>query len=220
VRKHEKRLDAGGIAVAGATAEPLTPNAHGLGSTAFAILAHDWKRVALITIIVTAIAWALAAVQPRRYRASALASVVPLASALEPNELLRGMEVLERRQVIATLAALASTPTTRSRVAAGTSVIDAVVLPNTNLVRIDVEGGNSAQVTNVANRVPAILDEESRAMYRYYVVTLVSPATRPLAPFFPRVGRAIVAGAAIGLFLGLFAVYAQRWRAALRGSAP
>src|SRR5689334_14254975 len=47
------------------------------------VIAHDWKRIALVTVAAIAIAWGLSAMQPARYRASSLASVAPLGDALQ-----------------------------------------------------------------------------------------------------------------------------------------
>jgi capsular polysaccharide biosynthesis protein len=174
------------------------------------MIVRRWKRIALVTVAVTAIAWSLAALQPPRYLASCLASVGPLANAMQANELLRSVEVLERRTIVATVAALASTSVTRGRVGAGRDYeIRAVVLPNTNLFRIEVEGGNALQTTAIANRVPAVMSAQTEALYKYYTVVVISPAIAPDAPFLPRTGRAIAAGLLIGLFLGLVAALAD-----------
>jgi capsular polysaccharide biosynthesis protein len=205
----------------GAPAPPVPPAAAAPRGSITRFLARDWLRIGLITAGVALLAWGLAVMQPPRYRASALAAVAPLSEKLQPNEALRSVEVLERRTVVATIAALASTPSTRSRARATSAYeIQASVLPNTNLFRIDVEGANRAEAAAIANRLPALLSEQTQAMFRYYAVTMVSPATPPESPFLPRPGRAIAAGAMIGLFLGLLASYATLRRSARRGSAP
>lgn len=183
------------------------------------MILRDARRFVLIVLASGAIAWLMAAMQPPRYRATALAAVAPLSEELQPNELLRGMEVLERRTVVATIAALASTATTRAQVAAGSGYgIVAAVVPNTNLFRVEVEGRNAAQAAAIANRIPAVLSAQTRAMYKYYGVRVVSPAATPADPFVPRPGRAIVAGLIIGLFLGALAAYVAQRRAARAGS--
>lgn len=210
------------IPVAPAATPPLLPPPPPRAPSAplSRLMLQSWKRVLLTTVAVTAIAWSLAAMQPRRYRASVLASVAPLTETLEPNELLRSVEVLERRTVVGTVAALASTPVTRARAAVASGyAVEPAVLPNTNLFRVDVEGDNPTQAAAIANRFPEILNQQTRAMYKYYGVSLVSPAAVPDAPFSPRTGRAVAAGIAIGLFLGLLAAYAPAWRAAQRRAA-
>lgn len=177
------------------------------------MLSRNWKLIAGITAAVTVLAWIISAMQPTQYRASALAAVAPLSESLQANEVLRGVEVLERRTVVATIAALASTAATRTQAAAGEGYeIEAVVLPNTNLFRVDVQGGDRTAAAAVANRIPGILSAQTQAMYKYYGVTMVSPAATPTSAFLPRTGRAIATGLLIGLFLGLLAAYAMEWR--------
>lgn len=171
-----------------------------------------WKTVALVTAATTAIAWSLAAVQRPQYRASAIAAITPRPEGLQPNELMRGVEVLERRTVVASLTALASTPAIGSAVGSGGTTILAVVLPNTNLIRIDAESDDAARATAIANKVPAALSRYAASMFTYYRVTMVTPATRPEAPFLPRTGRAISAGLLAGLFFGGVAAYLLRHR--------
>ncbi len=175
----------------------------------------NWKLIAAITAVATGMAWLFSASQAPRYQASALAAIAPIPAALEANEFLRGVEVLERRTVVVTVAALASAPATRRQVAAGKdSVIEAAILPNTNLVRIDVEGSGGAEAAAIANRVPAVLDVHARTLFKYYGVTMVSTATVPSSPYFPRTGRAITSGLLIGLFLGTLVAHAVARRAA------
>jgi capsular polysaccharide biosynthesis protein len=184
------------------------------------MILREWKRIALITITVTAIAWSLTALQTPRYRAIALASVAPVTEGLQPNEMLRGMEVLERRTLVETIAALAGTPVTRRSVAAGSGYrVQAEVVPNTNLFRVAVEGSDAAQTAAIANRVPQVLSAQARELYKYYNVAMVSPAVAPDAPFLPQTGRAIAGGLLIGLFLGIVTAYVQRLRVVRRATA-
>src|SRR5205814_2047215 len=86
------------------------------------------------------------------------------------------------------------------------------VLPNTNLLRIDVEGADPVAAARIANRIPAILAAQTRSMYKLYGVTTVSEATTPAAPVSPRIARAAIAGAIIGLVLGAAAAFAKSLR--------
>jgi capsular polysaccharide biosynthesis protein len=199
-------------------ARPLTPAIPAGGMSH--LIRANWKLIALVTLAVTGLAWIIAAMQADRYRASALAAVVPLVDTLQANEVLRGVEVLERRMVVATVAALASTPSTRTGAAAGEAYdIEAVVLPNTSLFRVDVLGEAGAPAAEIANRIPELLNRQTRAMYKYYGVAMVSPAVAPSSAALPRTGRALAAGLLFGLFLGLLAAYANQWRTARRGIA-
>jgi uncharacterized protein involved in exopolysaccharide biosynthesis len=63
------------------------------------------------------------------------------------------------------------------------------------------------------------MSAQTQALYKYYTVVVISPATAPDAPFLPRTGRAIAAGLLIGLFLGCLAAFADRSRLARGKSA-
>lgn len=169
---------------------------------------RHWKLVALIAAAVMFLAWLAAAVQPKRYRAVSIAAVSPLSGKLSPSDMVRGIDTLDRRVVVASLAALASAPVTQSTaVPQGDYEIASVVLPNTNLFRIEVEGTQPARTADIANSIPAILDRQAQAIYKLYGVTLVSPATAPKSPFLPRMGRAAAAGLILGLLLGIAAAW-------------
>jgi uncharacterized protein involved in exopolysaccharide biosynthesis len=173
---------------------------------------------ALVAAAVTLLAWLAAAVQPKRYRAAAIAAVTPLSANLSSADVIRGVDTLERRVVVSSLAALAGAPVTQRQTRAGDDyAIAALVLPNTNLFRIEVEGPEPKRTAAIANQVPTILGAQARAMYRLYSVTLVSEATAPSQAALPRVGRALAAGFVLGAFLGV----AVAWLLDRRGaSAP
>ncbi|MGZ8867433.1 MAG: hypothetical protein ACXW2P_03740 [Thermoanaerobaculia bacterium] len=168
-------------------------------------MARRWKLVLGAALIGMIVAWVLTALQPDRYRATVLAAVAPLSETLTSTDVLRGVEVLEQRTVIATVAALASTPATTQPATQpenGDYSIDASVLPNTNLVRIEVEGADAARATAIANRLPAILDQHTRNMFKLYGVKPVSSAIQPTEPISSASGRAILSGLLIGFLIG------------------
>lgn len=183
-------------------------------------MARQWKTVVLITAASTLLAWLFAFVQPDVYRAASIAAVTPLTEGLDAEEVLRGVDTLERRTLVATIAALASTPVTRRQAAGGAFEdyeIDAIVLPNTNLLRVTVEGADANRVAAIANRIPEIIAPQTRAMYKLYGVTIVSPATPPEQPALPRVGRTVAAGLLLGLIVGAIVAYnTDRRRTATR----
>jgi uncharacterized protein involved in exopolysaccharide biosynthesis len=165
---------------------------------------RHWRIVALIAAATTLLAWLAAGVQPKRYRASSLATINPITDQLTPSDLIRGIDTLDRRVVVASIAALASAPEV-VKAAGATSGYEvmAVVLPNTSLFRVDVEGADPRTAAAIANKVPALLGVQARAIYKLYGVMLVSPATASDKAVFPRVGRAVAAGLVLGLLLGI-----------------
>jgi len=181
-----------------------------------ATIRRRWQLILATAVLVTLIASILAALQPKRYRATVIAGVTTTGDRMDAGELYRGVEVLQQRTIVATVAALASLPeTTRQAFAAvpGSQgyTIDAVVLPNTNLLRIDVEGTDPAAAARIANRVPPILAAQTRAMYKLYGVATVSEATPPTRSVSPRIGRVAVAAAIVGLLLGMAAALTKSY---------
>jgi uncharacterized protein involved in exopolysaccharide biosynthesis len=165
---------------------------------------RQWRVAALVAAAITLLAWLAAAVQPKRYRATSIGAVTPISENLSPTDILRGVDSLDRRVIVASLAALAAAPVTQRLTQAGSDyTIAGAVMPNTNLVRIEVEGTNARRTAEIANRVPSVLGAQARAMYRMYGVTLISEATAPEKPALPRVGRALAAGLVLGVLLGI-----------------
>jgi uncharacterized protein involved in exopolysaccharide biosynthesis len=165
---------------------------------------RHWRIVALIAATMTLLAWLAVGLQPKRYRASALATINPLTEQLTPTDVIRGIDTLDRRVVVASIAALASSPHIVNAAGAGKGYeVNAVVLPNTSLFRVEVEGENREATAAIANKIPVLLGAQARAIYKMYGVMLVSPATASGDAVLPRVGRAVAAGLVLGVILGI-----------------
>jgi uncharacterized protein involved in exopolysaccharide biosynthesis len=166
---------------------------------------RNWHIVALTAAATMLLAWLFAAVQPKRYRVTAIGAVAPMVEGMAPTDVIRGVDSLERRVVISTVAALASSPTIRKQATGPLHgyAINSSVVPNTNLFNITVEGENAAQVAAIANRVPSLVAPQAAAMYKLFRVTLISPATTPSEPVLPRASRAAIAGLMLGVLLGV-----------------
>ncbi|MBV9478302.1 MAG: hypothetical protein JO315_19715 [Acidobacteria bacterium] len=169
---------------------------------------RHWPVVALITLAVALLAYLAAAMQPKQYRAVAIGAVAPRVKQMQIGDVLHGVDTLERRVVVATVAALVSTPLTLRQVHADPKDhVDAVVVPTTNLFRITVEGTDPRRISAVANAIPAAVSEQTHAMYEIYTVTLLSPALAPDAAELPRTGRALIAGFVLGAVLAMATAY-------------
>ena len=167
-----------------------------------AALRLRWGIVIAVTLLTAVGAWLIASMQPNRYRASAIAAITPVAE--DSADQIRGVQALNQSTFVATVAALASTPSVSGQAIAGSGkayTIRAVVLPSTNLLRIEVDGNDAERTAAIANRVPPILATETRRIFRIYGVTAVSPAARGEL-IFPRKERAAAAGVIIGILLG------------------
>lgn len=178
------------------------------------------RRIRSAGVVLGAIALTLLACafftsrQPRVYRASTTVVVTPNTDVEGMGDVLRSLETLERRTVIATFARVPATAETRAAAARQLGRADAdlspyrveaSVLPNTNIIKIDVEGPDAAAAAAVANAVSEATRDEVRRMYRIFTLRTLaaaSPAPRPVRPD-PR--RNYVVAGILGLFLGVLA---------------
>ena len=188
--------------------EPRAGGAYSLptGEEVVRAIIRHWPIVLIAALAAMLLGWLFSAVQPKRYRATAIGAVAPAVEKLETTDLLRGVDALERRVIVSTLAALASTPVVTTPTIPPSLhgyTINASVVPNTNLFNVNVEGADPRQVAAIANRVPAALSVPATSMYKLYRVTLVSPASAPSAPYLPRTGRAAIAGLLLGSVVGV-----------------
>ena len=162
-----------------------------------------WGAIAITIAAAVGLAAVIAALLPPRYRASAVGVVAPLTSTLSASEAFHGVEALDRRSVVATVAALPATAWSQPR----DYEVSAAVLPNTNLVRVDVVAKSPEMAASVANTTLSELAVQTTSMFKYYGVTPVTRAIPPVSPASPHRVRIIAAGLVIGLFLSVGVAY-------------
>lgn len=161
-----------------------------------------WKLIAAAMLLGAVAGGLIGLAMPKKYRASTTVAVVPRADAMSPDDQIRGIQALDQRTIVATVAALPSLPDTIAAIQGANGYdVRAVVLPNTNLLRIDVDGANPQHAADLANRVPPILSARTRAIYGLYAVVPVSRAAGAEL-IFPRMDRIIAGGLVVGLIVG------------------
>lgn len=161
------------------------------------------------------------------YRATASLVVTPTSDVDQPSDIVRSLETLDRRSVIATFARIPGSATARAAVAARLGLppalpgwrIEGSVLPNTNIIRIDAEGPDRARAAELANLAAEVTTQEARALYRIFTMKPLSNAVAPSRPAEPDLRRNLLVAAAVGLLLGgLGAIGLQRLRAPPMGA--
>lgn len=177
-------------------------------------LLRGWWIVLLALAVALGVAFWLTGREPAVYAAEALLVVTP-SSELETNEeLLDAIEALERRTVVATFARLPASPQIRQDAAERIEVepreirsyrVSASVLPNTNVLRVEVEGPDAERAAAVANAVAASTRRQARSLYRIYSLREVALAEPPRRPVRPDLERNLAVAAVLGLFAGLLA---------------
>jgi capsular polysaccharide biosynthesis protein len=173
-----------------------------------------WLPVVMLSVGVLAGLWWTSR-QPRTYRASAMLAVVPNTSVQADADVLRSLDALERRTLLATFARLPGTYETRAAVAdalhrnpreLATYVFGASVLPSTNIIRIDVDGPDSALAARLANAAGEVAAAEARSLYRIYTLRPIAAATASTRPIYPDPNRNSLAAGVVGLFIGALAI--------------
>lgn len=172
-----------------------------------------WVVLLAAALAVAAAAWATSRQRPV-YRASTTMAVIPNSEVSGTEDVLRSLDTLERRTVVATFARIPSAAETRVDAARRMKVPDrdirsyhirASVLPNTNIIKVDVEGPDPRLVAAVANAVAATTRREARSMYRIYTMHTLEKAVPSRRPIHPTPGRNYLVAGILGLFLGIAA---------------
>lgn len=170
--------------------------------------------VLVVVLVAVAVAWWWTSRQSPTYQASALLVVAPNTEVEDTTDLLRSLETLERRTVVATFARLPASPETAAEVAERLGVepreiryywIGGAVVPNTNIVRIDVYGPDPERAAEVANAAARVVRREARHLYQIYSLREMGRAEPPSRPVRPDARRNVVVAAILGLFLGVLA---------------
>lgn len=185
-----------------------------------ALRSRWWLVLLALAAAIGASALATARQRPL-YRASTSLVVAPNTSIDAPADILRSLETLERRSIIATFARIPGSREAQQAAAAQVGLasldgwrVEGSVLPNTNILRIDAEGPDAARVAQVANAAAEATRQEARALYRIFTMRVLAEATPPTRPALPDWRRNLLVAAAIGLLLGVLGAYgAQRLRA-------
>lgn len=150
--------------------------------------------------------------EPRVYRAAATVAVMPSPDITNPADVMRGLETLERRTIIATFASMAGTYEARYAAADRLGLkssdmsgyrVDASVLPSTNIIRVTVQGGDGDRVSALANELVDVLAEQALGMYRVFEMRPLEAAQPAGSPFHPDPARNSTTAGIVGLFCGL-----------------
>lgn len=150
------------------------------------------------------------------YEASMTMAVVPDSSLRNKNQLLRGVQMLQRESIVNTLSELPVSRPVRRRAAArlGSSledlegyVVRATVLPDTHVIRISVQGSDPKIVSRFAGAVAAATKKEARAFYRIFDLRRVEWPKDRGRPVDRDERRTYVVAGVLGLFIGVGTAY-------------
>jgi uncharacterized protein involved in exopolysaccharide biosynthesis len=188
-----------------------------------------WWAGLAVPVLAVGSALYLTGRQARVYRAEATVAVMPAPEITNPAEVMRGLETLERRTVIATLASMAGTREARYDAAGRLGLhpsdvagyrVQASVLPSTNIIRITVQGGDGERVSLLANELLTVLAGRVREMYRVFAMEPLEVAQPARQPFHPDPVRNSTTAGVVGMFLGLLLTLLLEFLRARRAPQP
>lgn len=171
-----------------------------------------WWLIAVVVLAAVAAARFLTARDTPVYRATASSTVAPTPDLTETPELLRALETLERRTILATFAQLPASRGVKQRAADAAGLrpaelgqygVSASVVPNTNILRIQVEGPDAIRASELANAVAQVTADEAGRLYRLFAIAPLDPAIPPRGAVRPDPMRNAIVAGILGLFLGL-----------------
>lgn len=178
---------------------------------------RGWWLVPALALVCLGVAAGMTARQTPIYRASATLAVTPSYRVEGTSDILRALETLERRTVVATLAEIAAARRTLDSAAVflgppgealcggrGSSCYRGrgSVVPQTNVVRVELLGPDPRGAAELANAVAAVTAERAHQMYPIFTLRPLAEARPPRHPIRPDLRRNLVVAGILGLFLG------------------
>lgn len=191
------------------------------------ILRRSWWIVALALVVVFGSTAIFTKGQTPIYQASTTLVVGPSDQIQTLQDILRGLETLDRRSIIATYAKIPATQSVREKareqlkMSSEQMMLNSVrtsVLPDTNILQVTVEGPDARVVADVANAVAAQAKDNFRDFYGIYGLKVLDPAAAASRPVRPDIKRNLTTGAVLGLLLGAALVFATEYLSRFRHS--
>lgn len=180
-------------------------------------LRRGWPIGLIAVVAVPAAAAFFTSRQQPVYRTATSVVVAPAPDMAEASDVLRAVEALERRSILATFVELSKSPAVQRRAAARLGWEDGELtpfrvssstLPHANVLRIVVEGPDPERAATLAGAVAAVMGEEAHGLYRPFSVRVLTEATPAAAPTMPDRRRNYLVALVLGLFLGGVGAYA------------
>lgn len=150
------------------------------------------------------------------YRADVTLAVVPHPSIEDHTDVLRTVEVLDRRTIVATFTRFPSSSRIREEAEARLTGapadlrsyrVSASVVPNTHLIRLTVRGPDPELAARLSNLLARVSAEEADTYYRAFALQILDEAEIPGGPTAQHEERPFLVAGVLGLFLGLLAAY-------------
>lgn len=180
---------------------------------AIRILRRRWQLIPLTAVVALLVVLAVDLLGAARYRTRARYLVAPVVFE-DPGDLVDSTEALRNTTVTATFAEIFNSPTLRQQATASAQIaepeayeVNAVVLPETNVLQVTVTGPDPELAQRLANNLGQEVVEYLGQFTTIYQLHELDPAPLAEEPYTPQLLRdavlAMVLGAALGVVLVL-----------------
>lgn len=191
------------------------------------ILLKKWWIVIPVFLITLTSGMIFTYTQTPVYKASTSYVVVPSASFSSGREFASGLDMLGRREEIATtFAEIATSRAVRNLALQSLSVdeasgysIDSNIRADTNILAVAVEGPDPTITSDLANAVGKTVEEYVKGLYEVFTLVPLDQATPPRWPTSPNRSLNITLAAIFGLILGASVAFLSEYLEAPLSSA-
>ena len=161
------------------------------------------------------------------FQATTTLVVWPTKNMTDLNDLVRSLDTLDRRVYVAMYSKIPSSQIVRGRAQEklGLSLpqlepylINTVVIPDTNILNVSVEGPDPHLTANLANAVAEQAKQYIEESYTVFELKILDRATQPVLPARPNMGRNLSVATVLGLLAGLGLVFVRESIQQLKGA--
>lgn len=175
-----------------------------------------WLVPVVLAAALSSVAYLTADEAPPVYRATATLAAAPHPSINNRNQVLRSIELLERRTMVSTLSRIPTSGKIRTWAAGRLETplrdlreyrVETSVMPNTNLIRVSVQGPDPEIAARFANAVAGASENNANKYYSVFALKVLDDAGVPGRSIQRSETRSYVVAGLLGLFLGVGAAY-------------
>ena len=152
------------------------------------------------------------------FQATTTLVVWPSKNITDANDIVRSLDTLDRRVYVAMYSKIPCSQMVRNRAQEklGLSAdqlkpyqITTIVIPDTNILKVSVEGPDPSLTANFANAVAEQAKQYIEETYSVFELKILDRATQPISPARPNMGRNLSVATVLGLLVGLALVFVR-----------
>lgn len=182
------------------------------------MLKRSWWIIALMWVGLVASTALFTAFQTPVFQAATTLVVWPSKSMTDVNDLVHSLDTLDRRVYVAMYSKIPPSQIVRARAQEKLGLSPAqqlpyrvatVVIPDTNMLKVSVEGPDSRVTADLANAVAEQAKQYIEETYSVFELKILDRATESRSPVRPSMGRNLSVATVLGWLLGLGLVFVR-----------